>query len=188
MNSTRTWRGRVFVGASLDGYIARIDSDIDWLTNPPEGRRHARVVSDRHALEWDTFYPDVDHLVMGRGTYEKVLTFSDWPYCGRQVIILSSTVGTDDDRVTVARTVEQVQALLHERQAVSVYIDGGKTIQTFLTAGLVDEITIGFAPVLIGSGLRLFGYLDHDVHLTLRATHASSGGMVHVTYDVAQPH
>ena len=67
----RTWRGRVFIGVSLDGYIPRPDSDIEWLTDPPSHIDHERVVSDRPALDWSAFIADIDHLVMGRGTYRR---------------------------------------------------------------------------------------------------------------------
>jgi dihydrofolate reductase len=69
---SRTWRGRVFIGMTLDGYIARKDGDIEWLTNPPSGN-HASIESSVHTIGWDEFYPSVGHLVIGRGTYEKVM-------------------------------------------------------------------------------------------------------------------
>jgi dihydrofolate reductase len=183
----RTWRGRVFIGVSLDGYIARPDSDIEWLTDPPSHIEHERVVSDRPALDWSAFIADIDHLVMGRGTYEKVLTFDHWPYADLQVVVLSTTLSsTADERITVARSVEEATKLLSENQARGVYVDGGKVIQAFLRSGLIDEITIGIAPVLIGNGIPLFGELPGDIRLRLRAAHASEGGMTHATYDVVR--
>jgi dihydrofolate reductase len=183
----RTWRGRVFIGVSLDGYIARPDSDIDWLTDPPSHIDHERVVSDRPALDWGAFIADIDHLVMGRGTYEKVLTFDPWPYADLQVVVLSTTLSsTADERITIARSVEEATKLLSENQARGVYVDGGKVIQAFLTSGLIDEITIGIAPVLIGNGIPLFGELPGDIRLRLRAAHTSERGMTHATYDVVR--
>lgn len=180
----RSWRGRVFVGASLDGYIARSGSELDWLTEPRSDVPHRQVTSSLHALEWDTFYPDIDHLLMGRGTYEKVLTFGGWPYAGKQVLVLSSTLTSGDPRVTVVRTLDDAVRELAGQQAANVYIDGGQVVQSCLAADLVDEITVGIAPVLIGSGIPLFGFLDRDVRLELRGTHATGGGMVHITYAV----
>lgn len=184
MNVRRPWRGRVFVGASLDGYIARRDSDLDWLTDPPPEIRHRVPTSDRPALEWDTFYPTIDHLLMGRGTYEKVLTFGDWPYADLAVVVLSSTLTVDDPRITVVRTLEEATEHLESDAAENVYIDGGRVIQSCLAAGLVDEITVGIAPVVLGDGIPLFGPLSTDVRLRLEGTHATTGGMVHVTYAV----
>lgn len=184
MKHTKTWRGRVFIGVSLDGFIARPDGDITWLTDPPEGRTHAHLESSKRAESWQSFFPTVDHVVMGRGTYEKVASFDEWPYIGKTVMVLSTTLPDQDDRVVVARTVDAVLKSLDLHDARAVYIDGGRVIQTFLQAGLVDEITISHAPVLIGSGLRLFCELKEDVHLSLMASHTTDDGMVHTTYCV----
>lgn len=124
---------------------------------------------------------------MGRGTYEKVLTFDPWPYPDKRVIVLSTTLTAHDDRVTVARDLDEALRVLEASGARAVYVDGGRVIQTFLAADLIDEITIGRAPVLIGHGLPLFGFLGHDVQLTLVASHAGDSGMVHTTYTVYRP-
>lgn len=121
---------------------------------------------------------------MGRGTYEKVLTFDNWPYTGKHVVVLSTTLTTSDDRITRVKDLDQAVRVLNDAGARQVYVDGGKVIQTFLNADLIDEITIGRAPVLIGQGIPLFGFLDHDIQLALVGTHASTRGMVHSTYTV----
>lgn len=182
MTDAKTWTGRVFVGVSLDGFIARSDGDIGWLTKPPP-RQHISVDSSHQAESWETFFPSVDHVVMGRGTYETVSTFDEWPYTGKKVLVLSTTMAGQDDRVSVVHTLDEAREALSQGDARQVYIDGGQVIQTFLRHGLIDELTVSHAPVLIGSGIRLFGRLLHDVHLTLRASHAHDG-MVHSTYDV----
>ena len=182
MTDSKAWTGRVFIGSSLDGFIARLDGDIDWLTDPPQGQ-HIEIASSHEAESWETFFPSVDHVVMGRGTYEKVLTFDEWPYTGKNVLVLSTTMTERDDRIAVARTLQEARDALSKGGARSVYIDGGQVIQAFLRHGLVDEITVSHAPILIGSGIPLFGLLEHDVRLTLRASHAHNG-MVHATYDV----
>jgi dihydrofolate reductase len=184
MTHHRGWTGRVFIGASLDGFIARPGGEIDWLTHPAPGPQHASIISDKAAVDWETFFPGIDHIVTGRGTYEKVLTFDAWPYGGKRVIVLSTTLPADDARITVARSVEQALRELAESGADQVYVDGGKVIQAFLRAGLIDEISIGWAPILIGDGLPLFGVLHHDIQLSLVATNASDSGMIHATYAV----
>ena len=65
----RRWTGRVFIGVSLDGFIARPGGEIDWLTDPTPGPEHATISSSAEAEGWETFFPSIDHLVMGRGTY-----------------------------------------------------------------------------------------------------------------------
>lgn len=187
MSYPKTWAGRVFIGVSLDGFIARPDGDIAWLTDPP-ARRHAQVHSSRPAVVWDSFFPAVDHIVMGRGTYEKVCTFDAWPYADKKVLVMSTTLPPhDDERITVIRSLDDACQTLADGGARQVYVDGGRVIRTFLRHGLIDELTVSHAPVLIGTGLPLFGATGQDVHLTLLASHASEGGLVHATYRVENP-
>ena len=184
---SRDWRGRVFIGMSLDGYIARPDSSLEWLTDPPPGIEHYSISSNHPALEWNAFIEDIDHLVMGRATYDKVLTFEHWPFADRHVLVLSTTLSASaDSRIAVVRSVQEAATLLSQRDARNVYVDGGKVIRAFIASDLVDEITIAIAPVLIGAGIALFGELSDDVRLRLRAAHASSNGMTHQTYDVVR--
>ena len=184
MTVTRAWTGRVFIGASLDGYIARSDGDIGWLTDPPPVPHSANRTTSPEALGWDSFFPEIDHLVMGRGTYEKVLTFGRWPYAGKRVIVLSTALHVADDRVTVVRDLDAAIGALDAFGARQVYVDGGKVIQAFLRADLIDEISIGWAPVLLGQGLPLFGFLEHDVRLRLLSSSTGDNGMVSATYAV----
>jgi hypothetical protein len=91
--------------------------------------------------------------VIGRGTYEKVLTFDTWPYQEKKVIVLSTTLAEGSDtNITVARSVHAAIGLLTARKARRVYVDGGKVIQSFLRHGLLDELTVSVAPVLLGAG------------------------------------
>jgi len=185
MRAPRRWTGAVFIGVSLDGYVARPEGDLDWLTTPSP-RGHVAAAPTTPALVWETFFPTVDAVVMGRATYETVLGFDEWAFEGKTVVVLSTTLRTDDPRVAVATSVEQARRLLDRNGPGRVYVDGGRTIQSFLTAGLVDELTVSIAPVLIGRGKRLFGDLDRDVLLTLRGTHATpEDGLVRVTYTVS---
>lgn len=107
MNSERTWQGCVFIGMSLDGYIAAPDGDLTWLTDPSP-RPHTASNTDHPALVWETFFPTVDILVMGRATYETVLGFDAWPFEGKRVIVLSTTVPRDD-RVHVVKSVREAE-------------------------------------------------------------------------------
>lgn len=185
---SRTWRGLVYIATSLDGFIARPDGDIAWLTDPPGDADHAPArPGPQPAPDYDTFMIDVDHHVVGRGTYEKVLEFPDWPYTDTQVIVLSTTLDPgDDDRVTVAASLDDVLALLDERGASGVYVDGGSVIQAFLRHDLIDELTVTTAPVLLGEGLPLFGSLGGDVRLTLLGCSVLADGMVSSRYRVTR--
>ena len=168
--------GAVFIATSLDGYIARPDGDIDWLTGRGAGAGETG---------YDAFLSSVDCLVMGRGTYEKALTFDAWPYEGRTVLVLSRRLAADGDaRVRVVRDLAEAVEVLTASGARRVYVDGGRVVQSFLAAGLVHEITITTAPVLLGRGLPLFGDLGRDVDLEHRRTAVLGAGFVQSTYAV----
>lgn len=168
----------VFIATSLDGFIARPDGDLDWLTSRGE---------QAGDMGYQEFMATIDTVVLGRATYEKVLTFGaeQWPYGGKHVAVLSTRLdGGADPRVTVYRDLDRLVRGLAERGTKSVYADGGQVVQSFLRAGLVHELTITTAPVLLGSGLPLFGPLDGDIALTHRSTTVHGAGFVQTTYAV----
>lgn len=168
----------VFVGASVDGFIARQNHDLDWL---PEGG------GEPHGYE--EFLAGVDALVIGRNTFEKVLTFDPWPYGSKRVVVLSSKP-LDLSKVAGGK-VEQMSgppsdivARLAASGASDLYVDGGLTIQRFLRAGLVQRLIITRVPVLIGTGIPLFGPLPQDVRLAHIATRHFPSGLVQSEYQV----
>ena len=170
---------------SLDGYIARRDGTIDWLTAEPP--------PDDQDFGYEAFMASIDVLVMGRHTFEQVLTFPDWPYGDRHVVVLTSRPWDVPDhlRDTVVRmsgTPGEVVERLANEGLRHVYLDGGITIQRFLAAGLVDDLTVTRLPILIGGGLPLFGALPGDVRLVHEVTRAFSNGYVQSRYRVDRPH
>jgi len=173
----------VYVGLSVDGFIARADGDVAWLERPEYAAGGAV------GLGFAEFMARVDALVMGRGTYETVLAFPAWPYGDTPVVVLSS------GRVDVPERLRQhvatdsgEPAAIVARQAAKgrrrLYVDGGVTAHRFLRAGLVDELVLTTVPVLLGNGRPLFGPLDADVHLELDGVAHGAGGMVQVRYRV----
>ncbi|MFZ4842131.1 dihydrofolate reductase family protein [Mycetocola saprophilus] len=183
--SARTFTGRVFIAASIDGFIARPDGDISWLEEVTPAAEHGPAHSDEGAItDYDAFMASVDSLVMGRATYEKVLTFGFWPYPDHRVIVLSSTLTTDDPNVTVARDLDEALALLATAGSRGVYVDGGGVIRSFLNRDLIDEITITRIPVILGSGLPLFGTGLPEARLEHRGTAVAENGFVTSSYRV----
>ncbi len=140
----RGWTGHVFIATSVDGYIARSDGDLDWLTDAPPNQRHVPADHGTDAPpDYETFTAGVSHLVMGRGTYEKVLTFHPWPYDRFSVVVISTRLHPGhDDRISVVSTIGEACSFLEEEQATSVYVDGGEVVSGFLGEGLIDELTI----------------------------------------------
>jgi dihydrofolate reductase len=171
-------KASVFIAASLDGFIARENGDLDWL---PGG--------DVEDHGYDAFMLTVDTIVMGRGTYEKVLTFGDWVFGETPVVVLTSNPQSLPTLPAPTVSVmggspQEVVAALQARGAKSLYIDGGVTIQRFLAAGLIQRLVITRVPVLLGSGLPLFGALDHDVPLKHIRSRAFDSGLVQSEYEV----
>ena len=171
-------RASVFIGTSLDGFIARTDGAIDWL--PPNGGEPHGYVE---------FMATVDAIVIGRKTFETVLTFDAWPY-EKPVVVLSSKpqrlqapAGTDCEIINA--TPREVVARLSERGMNHLYIDGGVTVQGFLAAGLIERLIITRVPVLIGKGIPLFGPLGHDVRLEHIETRSYRSGLVQSEYLVS---
>jgi dihydrofolate reductase len=169
----------VYIATSLDGYIAREDGGLDWL--PPIGAGED--------YGYQAFMASVDTLVMGRHTFEKVLSMGWWPYAGKRIVVLSSTSpAVPEERKSSVEVLSMEPAhLLHHLSASGtrkIYIDGGRTIQRFLQAGLISEMIITTVPVLIGSGIRLFGALDEDVALEHVETTVYGDGLVQSRYRV----
>jgi len=169
----------VFVGTSVDGFIARRNGDFDFL--PADG-------GEPHG--YDEFMATVDALVIGRNTFEKVLTFPIWPYGKKRVVILSSRpVDLSAVRGGVVEQMSgepaEIVAKLASTGADHLYVDGGITIQRFLRAGLVHRLTVTQVPVLVGDGIPLFGPLLRDVRLKHVATHQYPSGLVKSEYAVS---
>jgi dihydrofolate reductase len=168
----------VFVGTSLDGFIARQNGEFDFL--PPGG-------GEPHG--YDEFIATVDAIVMGRKTFDTVLTMTPWPYGKKRVVVLSSR--PLDFSAVAGGKVEQMSGApaeivsrLAATGAQHLYIDGGITIQNFLRAGLVHRLIITRVPVLIGDGIPLFGALPHDIRLRHISTKSYPSGLVSSEYHV----
>jgi dihydrofolate reductase len=171
-------KASVFIGTSLDGFIARVNGELDFL--PPGG-------GEPHG--YDEFMATVDALVIGRKTFETVLTFDAWPYGEKPVFVLSTRtlapapLGAVVERLSAdpAEIVSQLEA----RGIRHVYVDGGITIQRFLQAGLIQRLIITRVPVLIGAGIPLFGAVHRDIVLRHVGTRQYASGLVQSEYLVA---
>ena len=169
----------VFIGTSLDGFIARPNGDLDFL--PPDG-------GEPHG--YSEFIASVDAIVIGRKTFETVLAMSPWPYGNKRVVVLSSkplnlsaVVGGAVEQMSGSPS--EIVSRLAASGAQHLYVDGGITIQRFLRAGLIQRLIITRVPVLIGEGISLFGTLPSDIRLRHIATKHYPSGLVSSEYHVA---
>ena len=171
----RLVKASVFVGTSLDGFIARVNGDFDFL--PPGG-------GEPHG--YDEFIASVDALVIGRKTFETVLTFDTWPYGEKPVFVLSTRALASAPAGAVVEHMSgdpaQIVSKLDARGIRHVYVDGGITIQRFLQAGLIQRLIITRVPVLIGAGIPLFGAVPRDILLKHVGTRQYASGLVQSEY------
>jgi len=172
-------KASVFIATSLDGFIARENGAIDWLPENPEPHGY------------DEFIASVDAIIIGRNTFETVLSFGGWFYGKTLVVVLSSRAS--ELKAPEGANCEfmdgdpkEIAARLDARGVKHAYVDGGVTIQRFLEAGLIQRMIITRIPVLLGSGIPLFGRLSHDVHLDHVATRSFKGGLVQSEYTVVE--
>lgn len=176
----------VYIATSVDGFIAELDGGIGWLERPEYAGAPIQ------GLSYEAFIGTVDAIVMGKNTFNKVLTFGTWPYESIPVVVLSSTALD-----IPAHLKDKVQHAFGEPASIAeqlarkglrhLYIDGGVTIQRFLQAQLIDTLTITRIPVLLGTGLPLFHSGPTQQHLQLIEVHASDNGFVQERYRVERP-
>jgi dihydrofolate reductase len=168
----------VFIGTSLDGFIARPNGDLDFLP-PGGGEPHGYL----------EFMATIDALVIGRNTFETVLAFPEWPYGDKRVVVLSTRpLDFSTLRGGVVEQMsgppEEVVARLAARGLHHLYVDGGITIQQFLRTGQIQRLIITRVPVLIGAGIPLFSTLPHDIRLRHVETRAYASGLVKTEYEI----
>lgn len=170
-------RASVYLASSLDGFIARADGAIDWLS---------QVERAGEDYGFQAFFGSVDALVMGRKTYQTALGFPSWPYQGKRCVIVTH----QGDRTPVHGEEFHTGELgpLFERMGSEgvrhVYVDGGTVVAMALREGLVDEVTVSIIPVLLGEGTPLAPRLAGDVRLELVEHVAFESGLVQLRYRV----
>jgi dihydrofolate reductase len=177
-----TMKCSVYCGASLDGFIAGPGGDIEWLHRPEYSH------TEQAGLTYDAFITTVDTIVMGRNTFDIALSFDRWPYQLPVIVLSSRSVDVPDHlrgkvRIKSAHPRDLVAELAAEG-ARHLYVDGGITIQRFLQARLIHEITVTYLPILLGAGIPLFGSTGVETPLKLIEVTAFQNGFVQVRYSV----
>jgi dihydrofolate reductase len=170
-NMTRP-RCAAFLATSLDGFIARPDGRVDWLD-----------AYEAPAEEYAAFFAGVDTLLIGRATYDLVVTFPEWPYGAKRVAVLTHRPAAPrHGEAFVAGEPAEVLAGLAASGSRSVYVDGGAVVSQYLAAGLLDELTVTVVPLVLGVGRRLFQGTLPERRFSLVASRAYPSGLVRITY------
>lgn len=171
-------RCSAFLAASLDGFIARPDGGLDWL-------KPFDASGEDYGL--DAFLRSVDAIAVGRGTYDVVLGFAEWPYAGKRVVVLTHRPPAPRHGETFASgTPDEIVASLGAAGVRRAYVDGGATVSAFLRAGLLDDVTVSVIPIVLGDGIRLFQPPLPERRLVLKDVRAFPSGLVQLRY-VAAP-
>lgn len=176
---------RSFIATSLDGYIARPDGRIDWLDE--FNQRLNGINEDGGYAE---FIKGIDAIVLGRNTFETVLSFNiPWPYSKPVFVLSRNSAYQIPPTLCACATLTnlpptQLVQWLFDQNLSRIYIDGGATVQSFLRDSLIDEITITTIPVAIGKGISLFGNLESDLHLQPIQRKEFPFGIMQTTYHV----
>jgi dihydrofolate reductase len=173
----------VYVGTSIDGFIARCDGSIDWLNEAQI------LVPEGEDCGYKAFMDSVDTLIMGRKTFEQVLTFGPWHYGDTPVVVLSHNPVTIPPHLpdTVTHSSESPEVLLDRLSANGVehgYVDGGNTIHGYLAKSLIDEVTTTTVPMALGNGIPLFGSMEKDLKLLHVSTQVYDFGFIQTTYQI----
>ena len=168
----------VYIATSLDGFIATSDGELDWLEEIPN--------PDKNDYGYGEFIKNIDAIVMGRKTFEKVVTFGQWVY-EKPVFILSNSLTKLPEKILdkaeiVSGEIKEVIAQLNQEGYKNLYIDGGRVIQSFLQEDLVDEMIITRVPILLGKGIPLFDKLEQHLQFSHKKTEIYNNTLVKSHY------
>ncbi len=161
----------VYIASSLDGYIARENGDIDWLPELAESG-------------YDAFYKSIDTVIMGKTTYDQVLTFGEYPYKDKKSFVFTSTNQNKDENAEFVSDVEKFVKDGFPGAGENIWLVGGaQIIASFLKQGAVNEIIISVIPVLLGKGISLFKNIENETKLEFIKTE-KYGQLVDLYYKV----
>jgi dihydrofolate reductase len=149
----------LFIASSLDGYIARENGDIDWL--PETG-----------SSGYDDFIKSVDTVVMGKKTYDQVLTFGGYPYKDKKSYVFTRNKNlTKDEDIEFVLDAEKLMKTITPGPGKNIWLIGGsEIISTFVNLDFVDELILSLIPVVLGKGIPLFKKLEKELKLELIKT------------------
>lgn len=153
----------LYIAASLDGYIATNEHNLDWLFS----------VDGEGDNGYSKFYDTVDTILMGRITYDWIISHENGgiPYKGKECYVFSRAKKKANESITfVNDDIIQFTNNLKNRDGKNIWlVGGGLLIDTFIKEKIVDEIIVTIAPTLLGNGIPLFRNNDFQTHLLLKA-------------------
>ena len=167
----------LYIAESLDGFIAKEDNDISWLSI---------VEKPNEDYGYNDFVNTIDTVIMGRKTYEKVLSFGiEFPHKDKKSYVLSRTLeGTNENVEFYNGNINDLTKMLKSEDGKNIFIDGGaEVVREFRNENLIDEYIISIIPVLLGKGIRLFKDSDMENKLKLIESKVFDSGLVQLRYE-----
>ncbi len=180
MRNGKTWTVTLHVVSSLDGFIARNDNSVSWLEAGSVYEKGISISQEQSAA----FLKTIDCYVLGSRTYAHALELG-WPYGDTPVVVVTSR-----EWPSAKKSVEfysgDLKTLVNVKLGPryrNIWLGGGALLsQRFLELGLVDEIRLTIAPVLLGDGLRLFGSSLPEERWNLKNVVPYKNGFVELSY------
>ncbi|MDF7812697.1 dihydrofolate reductase family protein [Hymenobacter sp. YC55] len=167
-----------YIAASLDGYIASPDGSVDWLPAPPAGEDYG----------YAELLATVDATLLGRTSYEQVLTFGEWPYPTLTNYVFTRNPPTEAAHPSVAFVTEEPAEFvgrLRQEAGKTIWLIGGSTLAApLIAAGLVDELMLFVVPQLLGAGIPLWRQQTHSQPLRLLRSHTWPDRMTLLHYSL----
>lgn len=162
----------LFIASSLDGYIAKNDGNVDWL--PVTG-----------SSGYDDFYKFIDTVIMGKTTYDQILTFGAYPYQDKKSYVFTRNNNhKKDENIIFVNDVEKLIKNILSNLGMNIWLVGGsKIISNFINLGFVDEIIISIIPIVLGSGIPLFTNIQKETKFELIKT-TDYGTLVELHYKI----
>ena len=186
----------IFIAPSVDGYIATENGGVNWLEIVGRSLSEKEASSDlmKHFnISMPNYMKSVDCMIIGRKLMEVLSSFNltpeQWPYGDTRIIALSNTIKEPPlnlkNKVEIySDSIPELIAKLEQDGYKHAYIDGGRTITSFLNLELINEMTLTLAPVLLGSGIPLFGKLKHQINLEDAQAIAFPNNFIELKYKV----
>lgn len=167
----------LYIAMSLDGYIAKKDDDIDFLSI---------VETENEDYGYSNFLKNIDTVIWGRKTFDKVLSFGGGvPHKDKKVYVISTTRKGEKEHAEYVENVIELVESLKRQEGKDIYCDGGaEIVYELLKHGLFDRIIVNIIPHLLGDGIRLFK--ENNIEQELKQVNCINfpSGLVQIWYDV----
>lgn len=171
---------KLYIAASIDGYIAGPDGELDWLSDYP--------ITPELNYGYEDFFESIDTVIMGRRTYRDILNMGViYPYKDKiSYIITRNAINTPkEDIIYITNGIENNISALKKREGKDIWlVGGGEIVSLFLNQNWIDEMIITYIPILLGEGIRLFPNKTKGSKWSLIQSQAFINGVVQTRYQV----